>query len=94
MTASNDGPKDRNEAITFTATRTGGDVDSYEWDFGDGIMSFGITTTHAYTRSGIFTATNNSPKTPDGQIDWSYLRRPWAFIRQKRNNRSNLGVRR
>lgn len=98
LTASNDGPKDRNETITFTATSTGGDVDSYAWDFGDGTTGGGITTTHAYTRSGIFTATvvatnvvgdrsastevkvgstlvgltvtNNSPKTPDGQIDF------------------------
>ena len=56
VTASNDGPRDRSEAIVFTATSTGGDVDFYEWDFGDGTTGVGITTTHAYTASGIYTA--------------------------------------
>jgi len=33
-----------------------GNITSYEWDFGDGNSGSGITTTHTYQESGVFTA--------------------------------------
>ena len=57
LSANNDSPKEVNNAVAFTAIVTGGAEISYAWDFGDGISSSGITTTHAYTESGIYTAT-------------------------------------
>ena len=57
LTATNDGPKEVNAPVNFTATITGGTSVSYTWDFGDGGVGSGITTTHSYTESGVYTAT-------------------------------------
>ncbi|WP_243286539.1 RHS repeat-associated core domain-containing protein [Geothrix terrae] len=51
------------QVINFTATSTdslGRDsyyVTSYSWDFGDGTSGSGVSTTHAYSSPGAFTAT-------------------------------------
>ena len=52
----------RNAATTFdgsASTDPDGieDIISYDWDFGDGSFGVGVTTSHAYTSNGIFTAT-------------------------------------
>ncbi len=40
---------------TFTASSINGD--SFVWDFGDGSLGTGVTTTHTYTQSGIYNVT-------------------------------------
>ena len=57
LTASNDGPTELGDSTNFTATITGGSASAYAWDFGDGSSGTGITTSHTYTESGIYTAT-------------------------------------
>ncbi len=43
--------------VTFTATNTGGPVETWAWDFGDGETSTGQNPTHTYTSDGIYTVT-------------------------------------
>jgi hypothetical protein len=47
------------EPVAFTAMEpiTGTPPFAYAWDFGDGWMGTGITTTHTYTAVGVYTAT-------------------------------------
>lgn len=52
----------RNTTINFTGegydcVDTDNDTLSYSWDFGDGNTSTGESTTHTYTRSGVYTVT-------------------------------------
>lgn len=58
------GVKDQGQPVTFTATvtpATGGadSVRAFKWDFGDGITATtsSNTTSHVYTKSGLYTAT-------------------------------------
>jgi sugar lactone lactonase YvrE/PKD repeat protein len=49
-----------NQPINFVAPSTGdGDADllAYDWDFGDGQKSTGVTTAHAYSAVGVYTVT-------------------------------------
>lgn len=57
LAAGNSSPTKLGTATFFTATVTDGPADSYAWDFGDGNIGSGITTTHSYTESGVYTAT-------------------------------------
>jgi predicted outer membrane repeat protein len=57
LTANNDGPTTLKSPTAFTATLTSGVADSYTWDFGDGTGDTGISPTHTYTQSGVYTAT-------------------------------------
>jgi PKD repeat protein len=57
LAATNDSPKEINAPVSFTASVTSGTSISYTWDFGDGSNGTGITTTHAYTAPGLYTAT-------------------------------------
>jgi len=58
LTAGNDGPAKVSNPVHFTASvTTGGEPISYTWDFGDGSAGTGVTPTHTYTQSGIYTAT-------------------------------------
>jgi plastocyanin len=57
LTADNNGPNEVNEVVDFVAAVTSGTEISYTWDFGDGDVGSGITTSHAYEESGIYTAT-------------------------------------
>ncbi|MGF3496213.1 MAG: DUF3344 domain-containing protein [Methanolinea tarda] len=41
--------------VTFTATNTGGEADTWAWDFGDGQTSTDRNTTHQYTAAGTYT---------------------------------------
>ncbi len=43
--------------VTFTATNTGGPVDDWLWDFGDGATSTEQNPTHTYTSDGVYTVT-------------------------------------
>ncbi|WP_134670891.1 PKD domain-containing protein [Halorussus marinus] len=45
-------PAGNDEAITFDAGDSSGDVTSYEWDFGDGSSATGETATHSYDGYG------------------------------------------
>lgn len=56
-TASNDGPKLAGAPVHFSAVVSGGVGITFTWDFGDGQTGSGVTTTHSYPRSGIYTAT-------------------------------------
>ncbi len=44
------------QSVTFTGTNTGGQVNSWTWDFGDGTES-GQTATHTYNTAGTYTVT-------------------------------------
>ncbi len=51
------------QEVTFSASASyapgadGGTIETYQWAFGDGSVGSGSVATHAYNRSGIFTAT-------------------------------------
>lgn len=52
-------PSTPGDPVYFDATASfdpDGTVASYEWDFGDSILGSGVTTTHAYTSLGTYTA--------------------------------------
>jgi plastocyanin len=57
LTATNNGPKLVGSLVNFTAAITAGTNVSYSWDFGDGGTGSGISATHTYTASGVYTAT-------------------------------------
>jgi plastocyanin len=60
LSAGNFSPATINTPIEFTTTVTSGNNITYTWDFGDGIAQApitAVTTTHAYTAPGIYTAT-------------------------------------
>ncbi len=57
LTATNDGPTQVNTPTSLSASITAGTGISYTWNFGDGSSGSGITTTHSYTQSGIYTPT-------------------------------------
>jgi plastocyanin len=57
LTATNDSPTQVLTPVSLSADITGGTEVSYTWDFDDGGVGTGITTTHVYTQSGIYTAT-------------------------------------
>jgi len=47
-------------SVSFNASSSydsDGSIATYEWDFGDGSHGSGITTSHTYTRAGIYTVT-------------------------------------
>jgi len=51
-----------NEVVTFDASASmpiGGEIVSYEWDFGDGNQASGKIVTHRYSSAGSYTATLN-----------------------------------
>lgn len=41
--------------LNFSANASGPDIESYEWDFGDGANGTGVETNHTYTSAGNFT---------------------------------------
>jgi VWFA-related protein len=43
------------EEVTFDATEIEGDIQSYEWNFGDGTTATGDVVTHTYTEPGSYT---------------------------------------
>jgi len=45
------------EATQFTSTSTGGQINSYQWNFGDGQNGTGQTANHTYTRAGTYQVT-------------------------------------
>lgn len=45
------------EAVTFDASATTGEVDSYEWAFGDGATATGETVEHTYEEAGLYEPT-------------------------------------
>jgi plastocyanin len=57
LTANNDGPTEIGNTTAFTAAVSSGTNIAYNWDFGDGNSGAGITTTHTYSASGLYTAT-------------------------------------
>jgi len=55
--------------VTFTATITNAVAGKYVWDFGDGsatVETDDPTTTHTYTKTGVF-----SPKVTNGSLTWT-----------------------
>jgi hypothetical protein len=56
LAATNDGPRDVGQAITFTATITAGENVSYNWAFGDGGTATGAVAQHTYLQAGSFSA--------------------------------------
>lgn len=48
-----------NDSVSFDCSESSDDgvIISYEWNFGDGTIGSGITTTHIYNEEGIFTVT-------------------------------------
>jgi PKD repeat protein len=64
-------PVDPQVAVTFDATSsyaTNATIVSYAWTFGDSSVGTGVATTHAYSRSGLFTVTLN---VTDNQTLWA-----------------------
>jgi len=57
LSAINDSPTALGQATTFTASVTGGTHISYTWEFADGDIGTGQTSTHVYAAVGIYTAT-------------------------------------
>jgi plastocyanin len=55
--AANNGPKLVGTPVSLGVVVSGSTGVTYTWNFGDGGTGNGITTTHSYTRSGIYTAT-------------------------------------
>ncbi len=60
--ADSNGPYTGTEGTEITFDGSGsfdpdGDIDSYNWDFGDGTTDTGVTPTHAYGQDGIYTVT-------------------------------------
>ncbi len=49
--------------VAFTATNTGGTVDTWAWDFGDGGTSADQNPSHQYTTAGTFTVTLTATNT-------------------------------
>jgi len=46
----------KNSSTTFTALgNTPGNIVSYDWDFGDGLIGSGLSVTHTYTNAGLYT---------------------------------------
>ena len=56
LAVTNDGPTDRGEPTTFTATVETGSNVSYEWSFGDGSVGSGPVVSHTYATAGAYTA--------------------------------------
>ncbi|CAM2982174.1 glycosyl hydrolase family 18 protein [Halobacterium salinarum] len=54
--------------VTVDASNTVGDVDSYEWAFGDGTTASGVTASHTYDAAGEYTI-ELTVTTGDGTID-------------------------
>ncbi len=50
-------PANVNFSATGSSARSGGQVMSYSWQFGDGATGSGITTTHSYTKAGSYSVT-------------------------------------
>src|SRR6185295_10243837 len=50
-----------NQNVFFNASQStaaaGHTITTYDWNFGDGNLGFGVTTSHAYTRAGTYTVT-------------------------------------
>ena len=44
-----------NQQVTFDASSSTGNITDYEWDFGDGSNTTGITATHSYSANGTYT---------------------------------------
>jgi plastocyanin len=63
LVANSSSPTPLGSATAFTATVSNGSHITYTWDFGDGQLGAGITTTHAYAAFGDYgvtvTATNS-----------------------------------
>lgn len=43
--------------VSFSGADSTGEIVTYEWQFGDGTLGFGVTTTHTYADSGVYTVT-------------------------------------
>jgi len=56
LSAANSSPTKLGQTTRFTATITGGSNVMYQWNFGDGYTSSGVTATHAYTAARSYTA--------------------------------------
>lgn len=63
LSAANSSPTELGQATFLTATIAAGSNVIYQWDFGDGDMGTGLTTTHTYGEKGdylaVVTATNS-----------------------------------
>jgi len=57
LAAANNSPKYVLQSVAFTATVTTGTQVTYLWNFGDGQTGTGITATHTYSASGVYTST-------------------------------------
>ncbi len=57
LAAENDSPTLLGENTAFTATVTAGTNLVYAWEFGDGSTAQGQFASHAYTETGVYTAT-------------------------------------
>ena len=56
LTAANSSPTTLGRTTAFTASVTGGSNIAYTWNFGDGVLGSGSTTTHLYAAAGHYTA--------------------------------------
>ena len=54
--------------VTFTNTTTG-EVDNYEWAFGDGATSVLTDPTHIYTTTGVFTVTLTASRSGESDVE-------------------------
>lgn len=70
------------QTVTFTATNTGGQVDSWLWNFGDGQTSTDQNPTHQYTSEGTFTVslTATGPDYSDTETKTNYIQVGAAII--------------
>jgi subtilisin family serine protease len=57
LNPTNSSPTRLTDMTVFTATTSTDSNVAYEWNFGDGQMGNGVTTTHTYAAAGSFTAT-------------------------------------
>jgi PKD repeat protein len=70
------------QTVTFTATNTGGQVDSWLWNFGDGQTSTLQNPTHVYATEGTFTVslTTTGPDYSDSETKNNYIQVGAAVI--------------
>ncbi|MEW5804238.1 MAG: S8 family serine peptidase [bacterium] len=81
-------------AVAFTATNSGGPVNTWLWDFGDGATSNQMNPAHTYTSEGTYTVSltatgpgGTDAETKTGYVIVSSLAGEWIYLCQSRFGR-------